>query len=86
MAGCRGSVRIAGGGWGGANDTDGSRWVSTELSGPDMAAIMAGFAHPAISCDLGAGDARRSRLALVFEADLDLDPVLDDLAVLDDRP
>ena len=29
--------------WGGANDTDGSRWVSTEVSGPDMAAIMAGL-------------------------------------------
>ena len=74
LAGCRGSVWVASGGWGGANDMDGSRWVSTELSGPDMAAIMAGFAHPSISCDPGRRRCPPTRLAVVFEADLDLDP------------
>ena len=52
------SVRVAGETWGGANDTDGSRWVSTEVSGPDMAAIMAALAHPSISCDPGADAGR----------------------------
>src|SRR4051812_24141702 len=58
-----------------------------------MVAMVATGAHPAISCDPSAsGEAwpgrpsgRAESLPLVLEADLELDPVLDDLPVLDDR-
>src|SRR6186997_3372604 len=43
-----------------------------------MRAMVARGAHQPISC------AGAAPSALVFEADLELDPVLDDLAVLDD--
>src|SRR5262245_32594247 len=69
-------------GWRGANDTDSPSAVSTIESGRGMQAILACHAHPSISCDRAAVP---TGLALVLEADLDLDAVLDDLAVGDDR-
>src|SRR5689334_17552371 len=47
-----------------------------------MAAMVAAADHPAITPDV---DDSRVGSAFVLEADLQLDPVLDDLAVLDDR-
>ena len=60
--------------------------VSTEVSGPDMAAIMAGSLIPRLAATSARRRCPRACLALVLETDLDLDPVLDDLAFLDDRP
>src|SRR4051812_36165701 len=58
------------------NGIDGSRGVSMEpeRGRSGMGAMVAWSAQPAISCES----------ALVFEADLELDPIFDDLAVPDD--
>src|SRR3990172_12804696 len=70
-------------------------WRATAAGrGLGMPRMVADDAHPPISCDepdghrpragwFAAGDGDRGRSALVLEADLDLDVVLDDLAVLD---
>src|SRR6266576_4673859 len=52
-------------------------------SGLGMGPIVPGRAYLRLSCEPSAASPRGS--TFVFETDLDLDPVLDDLAVLDDR-
>ena len=73
----------------GAKRSDRSSAVSTERERgrSGMGAMVARTAQPSISCEVA--DSSRSAVhpirasALVFEADLELDSVLDDLAVLD---
>src|SRR5262245_47214900 len=69
---------------GAGNDTEALGRLSTRSSGRvgDIAGMVPGDAHLSISCD-PLRTSRRASAAFVLEPDLQLDPVLGDLAVLD---